>query len=180
MQQIICNFVFQASFKNVNTMAKLNFMGIGPKIAIVFLPWLTLSIVLSTYKKDLFVFTKSDHTIILYAGIFLMALGALLYFATAFMLLRGLKETRLMTRGAYGLCQNPLYSAIMLLIVPALAMIMNSWLVLTSSVAGYIMFRIYIKSEYAELEKFFGEEYQKYRKETPEFFPFPLKKWFHK
>ncbi len=176
---MIYTFVFQASLKNMNTMAKLNIMGIGPKIAIVFLPWLTVSIVLSSFKKDLFIFTKGDNTILLYAGIFLMTLGALLYFATAILLLRGLKENKLITGGAYGLCQNPLYSAIILLIVPALAMIMNSWLVLTSSVAGYIMFRIFIKSEYAELEKFFGEEYQKYRKETPEFFPVPLKKWFH-
>jgi protein-S-isoprenylcysteine O-methyltransferase Ste14 len=40
------------------------------------------------------------------------------------------------------------------------------------------MFRMIIKTEYKELEKVFGESYLKYKRETPEFFPFPLKKLF--
>jgi protein-S-isoprenylcysteine O-methyltransferase Ste14 len=159
-------------------MAKLNFMGIGPKVAVVFLPWLATSIVLSNYDKDVFSITKENNNIILFAGILLLVLGAILYFSTVKLLLKGLKETKLVTKGAYSLCQNPLYSAIILLIVPGLALVLNSWLVFTSSVAGYIMFRIFIKSEYSELEKFFGEEYLKYRNETPEFIPVPFKKWF--
>jgi len=43
---------------------------------------------------------------------------------------------------------------------------------------AFTLFKIYIKSEYAEMEKFFGEAYQKYSAETPELFPFPSKKWF--
>jgi protein-S-isoprenylcysteine O-methyltransferase Ste14 len=158
-------------------MAKLNFMGIGPKVAVVFLPWLATSIVLSNYDKDVFSITKENNNIILFAGILLLVLGAIFYFSTVRLLLIGLKETKLITKGAYSLCQNPLYSAIILLIVPGLALVLNSWLVLTSSVAGFIMFRIFIKSEYSELEKIFGEEYLKYRNETPEFIPGPGRKW---
>jgi protein-S-isoprenylcysteine O-methyltransferase Ste14 len=65
-----------------------------------------------------------------------------------------------------------------LLIIPALSLILNSWLVLTSSLVGYILFKIFIRTEYNELEKFFGEEYRRYRDTTPEFFPFPIKKIF--
>jgi protein-S-isoprenylcysteine O-methyltransferase Ste14 len=54
---------------------------------------------------------------------------------------------------------------------------LNSWLILTSSIAGYILFKIFIRNEYNELEKFFGEDYIKYRNTTPEFFPLPFKKW---
>jgi protein-S-isoprenylcysteine O-methyltransferase Ste14 len=53
---------------------------------------------------------------------------------------------------------------------------MNSWLILTASAAGYITFKIFIRSEYSELEKFFGEEYFRYKQSTPEFFPRPVKK----
>ncbi len=85
-----------------------------------------------------------------------------------------------MTTGGYYLCQNPLYVAIILLIIPAVGLMMNSWLVLTTTVVGYISFKLSIKSEYAEMEKFFGQEYLDYKNNTPEFIPLPIKKWFSK
>jgi hypothetical protein len=33
---------------------------------------------------------------------------------------------------------------------------------------------------YCEMESFFGEAYLAYKKNTPEFFPFPFRKWFGK
>jgi protein-S-isoprenylcysteine O-methyltransferase Ste14 len=105
-----------------------------------------------------------------------MAAGLLFYFSTIRLLLKGLKETRLITEGPYKLCQNPLYSSIILCIIPALSLLLNSWLVLTSCIVGYILFKVFIKNEYAELEKYFGEEYLKYKNQTPEFFPIPVKK----
>jgi protein-S-isoprenylcysteine O-methyltransferase Ste14 len=156
-------------------MGKLNFLGIGPKIAIVLLPWLGISIALS--NNNHFRFTAENAGTLHIAGIVLMAAGLIFYASTVRMLLKGLKETRLMTTGPYSLSQNPLYTSLVLVIVPALSLILNSWLVLTSSLVGYILMKIFIKSEYRELEKFFGEEYLKYKRETPEFFPFPVKKW---
>jgi len=101
-----------------------------------------------------------------------------MYFLTAPALLKGLKETKLMTTGTFYLCCNPLYSSIILLIIPGISLMMNSWLVLTTSLVAYVLFKIFIKSEYSEMEKFFGDDFKKYRAETPEFFPFPWKKWF--
>lgn len=159
-------------------MGKLNFLGIGPKIGIVLLPWLAATIILSSLNKELFIYSSGNQNILLICGIVLMTFGLVFYFSTVRLLLKELKETRLMTKGAYSLCQNPLYSSIILLIIPALSLILNSWLILTSSIIGYIMFKIFIKKEYIELESFFGEDYYRYRNETPEFFPVPLKKWF--
>jgi len=161
-------------------MAKLNFLGIGPKMAIVFIPWLFVTIIISIINKDFFVITSVNKNLILIIGIGLMVPGLIFYFSTVRLLLKGLNDNRLMTKGAYRLCQNPLYAVIFIIIIPSLSLIMNSWLVLTSGIVGYILFRIYIKSEYKELEKCFGEEYLKYKNETPEFFPIPFKKWFSK
>lgn len=161
-------------------MNKLNFLGIGPKIAIVLLPWVGLSIAAGYYFDHSFSYTQHNSKLLLYAGIILIAVGLLFYFSTVRLLLKGLKETKLMTTGAYSLCQNPLYSSILLIIIPALSLILNSWIILTSSIVGYIFFKIFISNEYKELEKFFGEQYREYKKNTPEFFPFPLKKWFKK
>lgn len=157
-------------------MNKLNFLGIGPKIAIVLLPWLGAAIVLSCIDIKLFKYTSETSKIVLTAGIVLLIIGLIFYFSTVRFLLKGLKETKLMTKGPYSLCQNPLYASLILLVIPALSLILNSWLILTASFVGYFLFKSFINREYSELEKFFGEDYLKYKSETPEFFPLPLKR----
>jgi protein-S-isoprenylcysteine O-methyltransferase Ste14 len=162
----------------INIMKKLNFLGIGPKIASVLLPYLILSIVLSTHFKLIFCYIPHKSPGLFYSGLALLLVGLVFYSFTVRLLIKGLNETRLVTNGAFFLCQNPLYTSMILFIIPALSLIINSWLVLTSSIIGYILFKIFIKAEYIELEKFFGESYLTYKKITPEFFPFPFKKWF--
>jgi len=158
-------------------MNRLSTFGIGPKMAIVLLPWLATTIVLSKTMNRLFKFTSLHADILHIAGIVLMVVGLIFYFATVRILLKGLKETKLITRGPYSLCQNPLYLSLIILIIPAISLLINSWLVLTTSIVGFILFKLFIKSEYKELEKFFGEPYLNYKRETPEFFPFSLKIW---
>jgi protein-S-isoprenylcysteine O-methyltransferase Ste14 len=160
-------------------MNKLSFFGIGPKIGKILLPWLAVTIILSC-TTNLFTFTPENTRVLKIAGTVLMIFGLIFYFSTLRILLKGLKETRLLTKGSFSLCQNPLYAAIILFMIPALAMLLNSWLVLTSSLVGYIIFKLHIKHEYEMLEKFFGEEYLKYKRETPEFFPLPVKKWMNR
>lgn len=159
-------------------MAKLHFFGVGPKIGRITLPWLALTIVLTLIKKDLFVFTSNLESGLQLAGAILLGAGLLAYFISVRSLLKGLNEGKLVTTGGFFFCQSPLYASILLLIIPAIALLMNSWLILTTTLVGYLVFKSCIKSEYLELEKAFGEAYLKYRKKTPEFFPFPLKKLF--
>jgi len=161
-------------------MDKLNFLGIGPKIARIVLPWLAVTIALTLCFKNTFIYTGTAYRSLFIAGLVVLGAGLLLYFSTLPLLLKGLKETKLISKGAYYMCCNPLYAAFLLLIIPGISLIMNSWLVITPTIAGYIVFKIVIKSEYQELEKFFGDDYRKYRETTPEFFPFPFKKWFRK
>jgi protein-S-isoprenylcysteine O-methyltransferase Ste14 len=157
-------------------MKKLSFLGIGPKIAVILLPWLGASIVLSCIHIDFFKFSRHNSQAPHIAGMVLLIIGLVFYFSTVRLLLKGLKETRLMTTGTYGLCQNPLYATLILMIIPALSLLLNSWLILTSSIVGYVIFKRFIGQEYAELREFFGDEYLKYKNQTPEFFPFPVKK----
>ena len=158
-------------------MKKLNFLGIGPKIGAVALPLLAVAIFCSIRFRRTFTFTSTSSKVLFFAGIFILICGLIMYFVTVPSLLKGLKETRLVKTRAFYLCCNPLYSSIILFIIPGIAFIMNSWLVLTASVAGFILFKINIRKEYSEMEEIFGEEYREYRSVTPEFFPFPFKKW---
>lgn len=161
-------------------MKKLNFMGIGPKIGIIVFPWLIITILLSVKLKETFLISARGDRLLFYAGLVLVIAGALLYFLTVPALLKGLKETRLMTSGTFYLCCNPLYTSILLFIIPGVSLMMNSWIVLTTSIAGYILFKMSIRKEYEEMEEFFGDDFRKYRSETPEFFPFPFRKLFRR
>lgn len=159
-------------------MDKLNALGIGPKIGAVALPWLALSIFFSARFKSSFQFSVDENRILFFTGLVMLVAGVAMYFLTVLVLLKGLKETKLITRRGYYLCRNPLYASILLFIVPGISLMMNSWLVLTTTLAGFVMFKIFIKNESEEMEKFFGDEYRQYKATTPEFLPFPLKKWF--
>ncbi len=56
-------------------MGKLNSFGAGSRIAIVLLPWLLATILLSSTNKYLFAWTNDDKTLLHLAGIILMATG---------------------------------------------------------------------------------------------------------
>jgi len=158
-------------------MNKLNFLGIGPKIGGIALPWLAVAIFLTLKFNHSFAYFKDRNEILFFVGLALVIAGIIMYFLSIPVLLKGLKETRLVTGWTYYLCCNPLYAAIILFIFPGISLMMNSWLVLTTSVVAYTIFKVFIRNEYAELEKFFGDDFRKYRAETPEFFPLPFKKW---
>ena len=164
----------------IEKMKKLNALGIGPKIGIVAIPWFIVTLLLSIYYKETFYVGETLHRPLTIIGIVLLAIGVIFYAITVRLLLKGIKTTTLQTGGTYYLCQNPLYTCMILMIVPGIALWVNSWLMLTTSIVAYIMFRINIKSEYNEMESFFGEKYLEYKKNTPEFWPFPWKKWFGK
>jgi len=153
-------------------------MGIGPKVGGVVLPWLAVTIFFSLKFKNSFSYPEDGNRIIFFCGLTLVIIGSLMYFLTVPGLLKGLKETKLVTEGTFYLCCNPLYSSIIVLIIPGISLMMNSWLVLTTSIVGFALCKIFIKSEYAEMEKFFGDDFRKYRAETPGFIPFPVRKWF--
>jgi protein-S-isoprenylcysteine O-methyltransferase Ste14 len=159
-------------------MKKLSFMGIGPKVGAVVLPWLALAIVFSVKFRSCFVYNKGVNNILYFIGLAFLITGSIMYVMTIPSLLNGLKNTKLIRTGTFYLCCNPLYSSIILLIIPGVSFMMNSWLVLTTSVIGIVLCKIFIRREYAEMEEFFGEDFTKYRNETPEFLPFPIKKLF--
>jgi protein-S-isoprenylcysteine O-methyltransferase Ste14 len=160
-------------------MKKLDFFGIGPKIGRIFIPWLVASIVISSISEN-FKLSEVRSSGLTISGVFLLVIGLIFYFSSARLLLRGLKEGKLVTAGTFSLCQNPLYISFILFLIPAIALLLNSWLVLTSGLAGFVLLKIYIGKEYQALEGFFGDEYLKYKNETPEFIPLPFKKWFGK
>lgn len=161
-------------------MKKLNALGIGPKIGMVALPVFITTLLLSIYKQELFYVGEKLDQPLWIIGIILLCIGVVFYGVSVRFLLKGIKTTTLQTGGTYYLCQNPLYAGIILFIVPGVSLVIHTWLILATSIVAYIQFKLNIKSEYKEMEEFFGDAYLDYRKKTPEFCPFPWKKWFNR
>jgi protein-S-isoprenylcysteine O-methyltransferase Ste14 len=157
-------------------MEKLSPLGIGPKIGRIAIPYVAIGITLTILYPHIFSFGPIVKKPFLIAGIIILVIFLACYFATIRSLLKGLRNNRLMTTGTFGICQNPLYACMILLLIPGLALALNSWIVLTNVVVAYIIFKKFIHIEYEEMEKIFGEEYLKYKNRTPEFFPFLRKR----
>jgi protein-S-isoprenylcysteine O-methyltransferase Ste14 len=155
-------------------MEKLTFLGIGPKIGRIALPYLAITITLTILFPTIFTFGEILRKPFMIAGIILMATALVLYFSTLRLMLPGIRGNRLITTGGYQLCRHPLYSALMLLLIPGLGLLLNSWIVLTTPIIGYLLFLKFIHEEEELLERLFGEEYREYAKKTSRFFPNPF------
>ncbi len=88
----------------------------------------------------------------------------------------GIRSNRLVTSGPYRVCRNPLYAVLMFFLFPGLALLLNSWIILTTSLVGYLVFRKFIHEEEELLERLFGEDYRHYRDITPRCFPIPSRR----
>jgi len=156
-------------------MEKLSFLGIGPRIARIALPNLAITIVLALSFPEVLGFSPGARMFFMVAGALWLATGLALYIATIRQMLPGIRENRLVTTGTYRLCRNPLYTVFILMIIPGVSLLMNSWIVATASLVGYFAFRRYIHVEEEQLERIFGDEFRAYRERTPRFCP-----WGHR
>lgn len=155
-------------------MEKLSFLGVGPKIGRITLPYLAITIALSLIFPAIFSFGETVEIPLLIAGVVMILLALVFYFTTLRLMLPAIKANKLVTTGAYRLCRNPLYSALILFLIPGLGLLLNSWLIVTTTIVGYIVFRHYVHEEEELLERIFGEEFRQYKKRTSCLFPNPF------
>jgi protein-S-isoprenylcysteine O-methyltransferase Ste14 len=92
---------------------------------------------------------------------------------SAIFFLKYFKPGKLIIQGPFALCRNPIYSSIIVFIIPSLALIFHSGLTFSVSVVLYIGFKISIHGETNVLRRIFGEEYEIYEKSVNEIIPFP-------
>ncbi|HOW51365.1 MAG TPA: isoprenylcysteine carboxylmethyltransferase family protein [bacterium] len=155
---------------------KLSTFGSGPLIFLWVLPYLLAAGWIDRLYPALFSVNAIPFDAARYGALILAAAGAFFYSMTIRRLLRGLRETRLITDGPYGWSRNPLYAAFFVFFIPAIALAMRSWLVLTTCVVFYGAFRVTIGREEKEMTEHFGDEYRRYCARTSLLFPLPPKK----
>jgi protein-S-isoprenylcysteine O-methyltransferase Ste14 len=105
-------------------------------------------------------------------GILLGVMGILFWGIGAVAVERAFKSHRLVTTGVFRFCRNPLYSAFILFIVPAVAFFANNLLFLLASATMFVAFKLQIRKEEDYLAKEFGPEYERYMIEVGQLVPF--------
>jgi len=143
---------------------KMTVMGVAPQIAVPSFLYLGAAIALHYALFPLFAFTSAPSLVMRIAGAVLIAFGLVMLLSSGLSVLKAFREQRLLTDGFFAVFPNPMYAAYILAIVPGLALVMNSWLVLTGSVVLYAMFRVLVPAEDRWLREKFGAQYDEYRR----------------
>jgi protein-S-isoprenylcysteine O-methyltransferase Ste14 len=98
------------------------------------------------------------------AGAVLIAFGLFMLVYSGLGVLYAFRKQRLLTRGFFAVFPNPMYAAYILAIIPGLALVLDSLLVLTGLAVLYALFRALIPSEDRWLKEKFGAQYDEYRR----------------
>ncbi len=147
--------------------------GIGPKLVLLCLPYIILSLIVMYRYPEFFDLKFINLPYVKMLGFIWLGLGFIFWICSAIFFIRYFKGNNLVTRGPFSLCRNPIYSSIIVFIIPSLALIYHSGLIFSISLVLYIGFKISIHGESNLLRRTFGEEYEKYEKSVNEMIPFP-------
>jgi protein-S-isoprenylcysteine O-methyltransferase Ste14 len=140
----------------------LTIAGSAPKIAVPTFVYLVIAIIIDRLKYPTYKISLDYSFALLIIGIILIIIGIMVVVSIARKLKKSFASDSLMTDGLYAYFRNPMYAAFLLFIIPGIAFIFNSWLVLTTIILNFILLQIFIREEYNYLNERFGEEYKTY------------------
>jgi len=151
----------------------LTLFGCGPKLALLCLPYVALSLTVTLKYPEFFDLEFLNLNFVKVLGFCWFGVGIIFWLYSAIFFLKYFKQGKLITKGPFVLCRNPIYSSIIVFIIPSLGLIFHSGIIFSISLVLYIGFKISIHGECNLLRRAFGEEYEVYEKSVNELFPFP-------
>jgi protein-S-isoprenylcysteine O-methyltransferase Ste14 len=144
---------------------KMTAMGTGPMTAVPAFTYLALTIVLDQVFSPRFRMQGSLSAYLPW-GVALIAIGLLVLGFSSIQMLKAFNRHELATTGWYAIAPNPMFMSYVLFILPGLALLLRSWLVLTTSVVFYILIKVMTRPEDKWLLQEFGEQYVAYRRKV--------------
>jgi len=147
--------------------------GIGPRLALLCLPYVILSLIVMYRYPEFFDLRILDFPDVKVLGFVWLGGGIIFWISSGIYFLNHFKAGKLITKGPFALCRNPIYSSLIVFVIPSLAFIFHSGLIFSISLVLYIGFKISIHGETNVLKRIFGEEYGRYEKSVNEIIPFP-------
>jgi protein-S-isoprenylcysteine O-methyltransferase Ste14 len=151
----------------------MTLFGCGPKLAILCLPYIILSLTVMFRYPEFLNMGFLDLAIVKYLGLIWLVMGIIFWIYSAVHFIRYFKPGILITDGPFALSRNPIYSSIIVFIIPSLGLIFHSGIILSIALVLYLGFKLTIHGETIVLRRIFGEEYDRYEKSVNEMLPFP-------
>ena len=136
--------------------------GVAPKIAVPTFIYILITVIIDYFTKPLFTITQKNYSAFIAIASILMLIGILAVARVGKKLRKSFSSGTLMNDGLYKIFRNPMYVSYLILIIPGICFLFNSWLVFTSLIINFILFQIFIKEEYKYLEEKYKEEYKSY------------------
>jgi len=149
----------------------MSIWGAGPRIGLFTLLYAVAAGAATLRWPALFTIGAIAYPYLAAAAAVLLLATVPLYVAAIVPLRKAYGEGRLVTGGAYAVCRHPLYAMWILLIMPAIALLLKSWLFFSTAVFMYVVARIEIRREEAYLEERFGRQYAEYKRRVNAIFP---------
>jgi protein-S-isoprenylcysteine O-methyltransferase Ste14 len=149
----------------------MNIIGQGGKIILFMLPSLITAILVHIYFPK-FAALPEQIGFVRTIGYVLLIPGIALWGTAVTQLLIGFPQGKLITRGAYSVVRNPIYSSVALFILPAVALITLTWVYFVVSAFLYAGVMIFITKEEQQLTRAFGKSYTDYLVRVDRLVPF--------
>jgi protein-S-isoprenylcysteine O-methyltransferase Ste14 len=136
-------------------------VGSGDLIALFALPFVIGGFAIQIANPALLAVDATSGPIRVVA-IFLLAIGVLTWAWSVGLILSRVPKGELITTGPYAVVKHPLYTSVGLLILPALGVLLGTWLGLLIGAAVYVGSRLFAPAEEAQLSKTFGTAWVAY------------------
>lgn len=147
--------------------------GVGPIIILLTLPYTVLALILMNLQPGFLKFSFLDVAWVKYLAFFLTGAGLLFWISSVITFARNFSKGILITSGTYAICRNPIYASFLVFILPGLALLYSSGLVLSIALVFYLNFKLSIHGEVRLLRRVFGEAYDVYEQNVREILPLP-------
>lgn len=141
---------------------KMSLIGVAGKIFIVLLISLMSTMTVSLLCQPLFRITEYYEKLV-FIGLIMAVTGFTFNLIAGLEILRAYRKEQLATSGLYSIFLNPMYAFQILITIPGLLLLCNSWLVMATLIPVFVAYKVFVKEEEMYLESKFGDKYREYR-----------------
>ena len=136
-------------------------MGSGDRILLFMVPFVIVGVILAIADPAILA-VGAPPTWLRVLTIAALLLGLAIWCWSAILILQNVPRGRLITRGPYAWVKHPLYTSVALLVLPALGVLLGTWLGVLLGAALYVGCRLFAPAEEEALSQAFGTSWQDY------------------
>ena len=136
-------------------------IGSGDKIVVAMLPFLIVGLVLNVAYPSVFE-VGGPAPALRAISIVALVVGVAIWIWSIVLILTQARRGELITGGPFAFVKHPIYTAVALLVIPAVGFLLDSWLGIVIGAVMYVASRRYAPAEEAILARTFGPAWDEY------------------